>query len=62
MISPRTISTRKVSRKEKRKVWKAPGEMIVEMLKDDTLIVQKIASLAKAPVEYVTQIAQEITE
>jgi hypothetical protein len=35
-------------------------EMIVEMLRDGTLAHHKIAALAKVPIEYVTEIAQEL--
>jgi DNA-binding transcriptional regulator YbjK len=34
--------------------------MIVEMLRDGALTHRKIAALAKVPIEYVTQIAQEL--
>jgi hypothetical protein len=35
-------------------------ELIIEMLKDGTLTIEKIASLAKVSVEYVKQVAKEI--
>ncbi len=39
---------------------RARREMITEMLRDGTLTHHKIATLAKVPIEYVTQIAQEL--
>jgi predicted transposase YdaD len=38
----------------------AKKELIVEMLKDGTLTIEKIASLAKVSVEYVRQVAKEL--
>jgi predicted transposase YdaD len=35
-------------------------EIIVEMLRDGALAHHKIAALAKVPIEYVTQISQEL--
>ncbi len=36
------------------------NELIIEMLKDGTLTIEKIASLTKVPVEHVKQIAEEL--
>lgn len=39
---------------------KGKKELIIEMLKDGTLTIEKIAALAKVPVEYVKQVAKEL--
>ncbi len=39
---------------------KEKEELVTEMLKDGTLTIEKIASLARVPVEYVKQVASEL--
>ncbi len=39
---------------------KGKKEMIIEMLKDGTLTIEKIASLAKVSVEYTAEVKKEL--
>ena len=43
-------------------VEKGKQELIVEMLKDGTLTIEKIASMARVPLDYVQQVARELKQ